>query len=260
MPTASLFLLMALGADPAPGADRQPIPVEEVRQVVAAVVGAAEENAALAKGQLEGDALLDFYVRRAAAAAREEHASAQAFLVALGVALDHGDLLRNNLLTRFYLKGVESDEARQRRLKALGKPTLRGRRDWVQHFAVSAALAAFASPELAEQAGITKELLDARPGGSGFSFGDLAADYAGVGFGKALLEGDAEGTRLRRLAEEFRGDDYLPASAKDLEEGIPRDRLEKAYGGSKDPRLLRACEKVRKQVEESPGFKRADKP
>src|SRR5438105_663188 len=154
MATASLCLCVALGLGlPSAGPTEKDTPaVEEVRAVVAAVVAAAEENAALPQGRRDGDALLDHYVRRAAAAAREQHVSERAFLVALGVALDHGDLLRNNLLTRFYLARVEPDDARQRRLKALGKPTLRGRSDWVQHFAVSAALTAFLGPEAAEQA------------------------------------------------------------------------------------------------------------
>src|SRR5262245_37494696 len=155
---------------------------EEARPVVAAVVRAAEENAARAKGKLDGDALADFYVRRAAAEARDKGLSPKAFLVGLGVALDSTDLLRKNVLLRGVLAQIETDSERDKRLKVLGQPTLRGRHDWMMHFAVSGALTAQLGPDAAEQIGLTKELLDSREGGSGFSFGDLAADYAGVAF------------------------------------------------------------------------------
>ena len=46
-------------------------------------------------------------------------------------------------------------------------------------FAISAALTAHSGAERAKQVGVAKEFLDAL-GSSGFSFADLAADYAGI--------------------------------------------------------------------------------
>jgi hypothetical protein len=254
-----LPLCLAVAGADAPAA-RAPASPEQVRRVLAAVVRAAEENDARAEGRLDGDALADFYVRRAAAAAREEKVPPAAFLLALGVALDDTNVLRGNPVARLYLKQVESDAERKRRLRVVGKPTLRGRHDWVMHFTISAALTAHSGPAVAEQIGILKEVLDST-GSSGFSFGDLAADFAGIAFANLLLDRPEEArSRLRDLAETFDGNRYLPASAKDLEEDIPRERFQKLYGGTDEPRFARMCEKIRKSVLDAPGFRGSTSP
>jgi hypothetical protein len=227
-------------------------PADEVRKVVAAVVAAAEENAARGPEKLTGDALTDYYIRRAAAAAKAKGVSPRAFLLALGVAVDDSGLLRKNLLTRSYLKKVESDAERSRRLRSIGEPRLRRRHDWVLHFCISAALTAQVGPDAAEQIGITKELLDARLT-SGFSFADLAADFAGVLFAKAVLSKAAD-QPLRRIAESFRGTDFLP-DINDLEEGLALQQFLDKYGGVKDPRFRKACDTIRARVARSPGLR-----
>jgi hypothetical protein len=244
-----ICLVLLPGADP-PATKPMPPSPEEVRKVVTAIVRAAEENAARPRDKLRGDALTDLYVRRAAAAAP----STAAFLVGLGVALDSTDLLRKNPLVGPYLARVESTAERRRRLRCLGQPALRGRHDWAMHFAVSAALTAHQGPNVAEATGLSKELMDAQPGGSGFSFGDLAADYAGVAFARKLLGAPERGQRvLRELAERFQGSDYLPP-IEDLEEGLSAARLAAKYGGADDPRLERACDAVRRRVLKAPGL------
>jgi hypothetical protein len=226
---------------------------EEAKTVVAAVVKAAEENAAKGKAKLDGDALADFYVRRAAASARDSGVAPGAFLLALGVALDDSDLLRNNFLLRRVLTQIESDQEREKRLKVLGQPTLRKRHDWLLHFAVSAALTSQLGADVAEQIGIAKELQDSR-GGSGFSFADLAADYSGIAFAQRLLEKDETGKKLLPgLAEGFKGDDFLP-KLDDLEDGLPAAKLQEKYGKIDDPRFVKRCEGVRELVKMSPGF------
>ena len=226
-------------------------PVGEVRKVVAAIVLVAEENAGRGGEKLQGDILFETYVRRAAAVARDEHLSPRAFLIGLGVALDHTSFLRRNPLIRPYLVQIESEEERQRRLKVIGRPTLRRREDWPLHFAIAAALTAHLSPEAAERLSIAKEVLDAQ-GTSGFSFADLAADYAGIALANRLLEADGE-KRLSDLVKAFKGDDYLPM-LNDLEDGLPWEDFTQKYGGITDPRFLRHCEAIRKRVLNSPGF------
>ena len=76
--------------------------------------------------------------------------------------------LRKNPVLRPFLAELETDAERQRRLKSIGRPCLRGREDWSLHFAISAALTARLGAEAAERLGIAKELWDAR-GDSGFS-------------------------------------------------------------------------------------------
>jgi hypothetical protein len=229
--------------------------VEEARAVLAAVVKAAEENAAKDKGKLDGDALAELYVRRAAAAAADGSLSAKGFLLGLGVALDDSDLLRKNLVLRRTLAQVETDREREKRLKVIGKPTLRNRHDWVLHFTISAGLTGQLGAAVAEQIGLEKEFLDMRPGGSGFSFGDLAADYAGVAFAQRLLDNDADAKKLlAALAEGFKGDDFLP-KVDDLEEGLSKASLEEKYGKGDDPRFLEQCKAVRERVRKAPGLK-----
>src|SRR5262245_59918315 len=139
---ATLFLVpLTLGLialEPA----RDTVKVEEVRVVVAAIVKAAEENAARKGEALAGDALADHYLRRAAAVTVAEKLSPAAVLVGLGVAMDDTDLLRKNIVFGGFLGQVENDRERARRLRVIAQPSLRGRHDWLLHFAVSAGICA----------------------------------------------------------------------------------------------------------------------
>lgn len=235
--------------------------IVNARLVLAAIVQAAEDNQRLPKpGALagpfrrSGDELTVYYVRAAAAAARRLPAEQQgsAFLLALGIALDDADLLRDNLLTRSLWRRIEPEAARRRRLRVLGVPTLHGRRDLAQHFAVSAALTAAAGPEAAEGAGVLKELLDTRGGGSGFSFADLAADLAGVAFARRLLD---QPGRLAGIEKGFALADYT-LSPKDLPEGMTSAEFVKKYGSTKDERFRRMQTDIRKRIAALPGYRK----
>lgn len=225
--------------------------VQEVRQIVAVIVDAAEANQRMFNGRMLEDQLADQYVRRAAEAAVRAK-STRGFLIALGVAVDESSMLRRNPLIRPFLMQIESDVERQRRLRALGKPSLRKRNDWLMHYWISAALTAHAGPEIAEQFGLAKELMDSR-GTSGFSFADLAADYAGIALARALLANDDNGlARLKLMATDFRGSDYLPA-IEDLEDGLPAARFEQKYGGLRDERFLTLRDSIKLRVEKAKG-------
>ena len=69
---------------------------------------------------------------------------------------------------------------------------MRGREDWARHYALSAALAVLEHPLVSDAAGLMKEELDALTHGSGFSFGDLAADRAGVRFADAATHSEVD--------------------------------------------------------------------
>ncbi len=242
---------------------------ENARTVLAAVVRAASENhrlsppptfcQAAAKGgnarasfRRSGDELTVYYVRVAAAAARQlpEKEAAPAFLLALGIALDDSPQLRTNLMTRGLWRKVEADDARKQRLAVLGEPTVHGRHDWAQHFAVSAALTAVAGPQAAESAGLLKEMLDAR-GGSGFSFADLAADFAGVAFARCLID---QPSRLAAIEKSFRLDDFI-LSPRGLPEGLTLAQFTKQYGSLQDERYLRVQADIRKRIAALPGHR-----
>ncbi len=242
---------------------------ENARTVLAAIVKAADANhrlppppspprvggeggSARAPFRRSGDELTVYYVRTAAAAARKlpQKEAAPAFLLALGIALDDSPLLRTNFMTRGLWRKVESDDARKQRLAVLGEPTLHGRHDLAQHFFVSAALTAAAGPGAAESAGVYKEMLDSR-GGSGFSFADLSADFAGIAFARHLL---AKPERLADIEKSFRIGDYT-ISPRGLPEGLTAAQFEKQYGSLKDARYLRVQEDIRKRIAARPGYR-----
>lgn len=248
--SCSFFILHSSSLGEPASADKS-IPVNDVRRIVAAVVSAAEHNNA-ARCQWQGDGLANYYVRSAAAVAAQENLAPRAFLLALGVSLDQTNVLRGNPFTRGYLKQLESDEDRARRLKLLGTPSLKGRADWLQHFAVCAALTVQTDAKTAEQIGILKELNDSF-GKSGFSFADLAANDAGIAFAEKLLACPQPRQLLAGLAKDFRGEEYLPFM-DDLEDGLPWEQLLERYGGPTDPRFLKACAAVRHCVRQLPVF------
>ena len=66
--------------------------------------------------------------------------------------------------------------------------TLGGRNDLMRHFVLSAGIHAASSGRTVLGLGELKELLDSNPGGSGFSFDDMAANLAGARFAATLLE------------------------------------------------------------------------
>jgi hypothetical protein len=234
--------------------------IANARTVLSAIVNAAGDNhrlpqrdapGAVAPFRRSGDELTVYYVSAGAAAAQRlpEKEAAPAFLLALGIALDDSTLLRTNLLTGGLWRKVEPEDARKKRLEVLGEPTLHGRHDLAQHFAVSAALTAAAGPQAAENAGIMKEMLDSR-GGSGFSFADLAADFAGIAFARLLLD---KPSRLADIEKTFRIGDYsIPP--RGLTEGLTAAEFAKKYGSIKDDRYLRLQADIRKRIDALPGY------
>jgi len=220
------------------------------RKVLQAIVAAATQEAKK-NPPARGDALTEIYVRAAARAATELPAetAGPALLLALGIALDDSTLLRNNLLLSRRIKAIEPDEARKQRLAVLGSPTMRGRRDLCQHFAVSCTLTECVGEKLAEQLGILKEERDSRAGGSGFSFADLQADLAGIELAVRVKKGEI---KLATLAEQFRVADFLPDHAG-LDEGLNAPAFAKKYGSTSDPRFQQQVQAIRATIRKLPG-------
>jgi hypothetical protein len=248
-------------------ADSPPQPqVEHARTVLAAIVEAGKKNQQLplpadAKpgqpSRRSQDELTAYYFREAAAAAQHVPADHQtaAFLLALGIGLDTADLMRKNPVTRGLWLKIETDDERKKRLEVIGEPTMQGRHDWCQHFVVSGALSVQLGLKGAEMAGIAKEVLDAREGGSGFSFCDLVADLAGVSFAKQIL---ATPKTLAKVEKSFVVADYT-LSPKGLSDGLTQEEFAKEYGGVSDKRFLSKFEALRADVLALPGFKDKEK-
>jgi hypothetical protein len=106
--------------------------------------------------------------------------------------------------------------------------TLLGRQDLPKHWALSAALTANFGSSLSQAMGTWKEVSDSAPGGSGFSFIDLAADRSGTGIGRLSSADDsAAATALKmRTASQ---DQLLPIRALALAEGMSEDQFTRRF-------------------------------
>lgn len=132
-------------------------------------------------------------------------------------------LFANHRLPELVMPGAR-DWPRPRALQV----TLQSRHDFALHFIVSAVIAAQAGTPLADAAGLWKELADARRGGSGFSFNDLAADRAGTRLGELATR---EPRRLQAFMAESRAEsDFMPV-VSDLPEFLPNAEFVALYGG-----------------------------
>ena len=132
--------------------------------------------------------------------------------------------------------------------------TMRERRDWPKHFAVSAALTVLSLDRASDAVGLLKEELDA-DGGSGFSFGDLLADRAGTTFADfATRDEDSARALQARLAAGFRLDDYFPVAAG-LPEDIQDAELQSRYGGVGGKEYELVAAEVERRIAALPAYK-----
>lgn len=147
----------------------------------------------------------------------------RAAILALAIVLGH-----HRMAT--LVGGIDIADHRDKMRQFTGRVTLRGRRDWTQHFWVSAGLVVLSKGVVSDVVGVAKEGLDS-VSGSGFSFADLLADRAGTLFAMAATrDGKAARAIQDRLAKGVRVDDIFP-SAVGLPEGISAATLERSYGG-----------------------------
>lgn len=227
--------------------------VKATQYALQAIVRAARENHNRPESETStGDPLTELYVRAAAAAAVEgpEKHSAEAFLFAMGIALDDTATLRNLPKTQLFVTSVESGGQRSVRSAFMGDPTLGGRADLAKHFFVSAYLAALQGDEAALAAGLAKEMLDTRPGGSGFSFADIAADKAGIRFARAVLD---EQVTLQQLADGFAIDAHMPP-IDGLTEGLTAAQVLTQFGLPEDGRFQQQLRQIDRQLQELPAY------
>lgn len=129
---------------------------------------------------------------------------------------------------------------------------LRQRHDTAQHFMVSALIAAEADTPLADAVGLWKELADARSGGSGFSFNDLAADRAGTRFGELAVR---DPRRLQQRVAAGVGDADLMPEADDLPENLSERAFVAGFGGVGAPAYQRMLAKIESRLDAMPMFR-----
>lgn len=128
----------------------------------------------------------------------------RAAIVAFGIAVGHPRVAR--------LAGFKTNDALVNNAVAVSQgTTLNGRTDWPRHYAVSAALAVIQHPLVSDAGGLIKEQLDMLTLDSGFSFGDLAADRAGVRFAYAATHSaNSAGAMQARLRSGYAQKDFFP--------------------------------------------------
>jgi len=162
----------------------------------------------------------------------------------------HGDVAEENraALTALaaYLSGIslpkllEGDSQSIRRAPRV-LLSLHGRRDFAEHFMISAALAVNGGSRLANAIGLIKEEEDANKG-SGFSFTDLAANRAGVKLGERAT-GDAAAQVQQRLAAARSDGDLLP-DFRDLPEFMPQAEFDRRFGPVGGPRYQKLITRI----------------
>jgi hypothetical protein len=158
----------------------------------------------------------------AARSAAVEHN--RAAILALGIALGH------ERLARYAGLGRHSELVRAAIAVRAGT-TLRGRHDWARHYCLSAALAVVENSLISDAGGLIKEELDALTHGSGFSFGDLTADRAGVRFARAATASETAALAMQaRLQAGYVADDFFPP-ASDFPENLTVEQFRRDYGG-----------------------------
>ncbi len=145
-----------------------------------------------------------------------------------------------------YLAGIslprllESDSRSIRRAPRV-LLSLHGRRDFAEHFAISAALSVNGGSRLANAIGLIKEEEDAGRG-SGFSFTDLAVDRAGVRLGERALGSDA--AQVRTTLAAARGDAALLPDFRDLPEFMPQAEFDRRFGPIGGPRYQQVIARI----------------
>jgi len=171
----------------------------------------------------------------------------RAAVLALGIAIGHERLARQ--------AGLDAQSELVRSAISLRQgTTLRGRDDWPRHYALSAALAVLEHPLVSDAGGLIKEQLDALTRGSGFSFGDLAADRAGVRFAAAATRSEAAALALQaRVHGGFRIDDFFPP-AGDLPENLTLEQFRSSYGTVGSPRYRQMVAEIEARLDRCPGL------
>jgi hypothetical protein len=130
---------------------------------------------------------------------------------------------------------------------------LRGRRDFAQHFMISASLSMAGGNVFSDAVGLLKEIEDSR-GGSGFSFNDLCADKAGTRFGERATAFTRASEVQTRAAKSLTESDVMP-KVNDLPEHMSEAEFQRRFGGVDSPRYNNMIAEIDRRVERLPLYR-----
>jgi hypothetical protein len=143
--------------------------------------------------------------------------------------------------------GPADDRIALRRRILLG-----GRGDLSQHFWVSAALTVLSDEQRSLEVGLAKEMMDSTPGGTGFSFVDMAANSAGIRLAAVATRTSRSAHDLQtRIRQGVEVSDLLP-SIRGLPEQITSDRFQTEFGGLGGPETRRLLGEIDRRIGELP--------
>jgi hypothetical protein len=126
--------------------------------------------------------------------------------------------------------------------------TLNGRADWPRHFSLSAAIAVATHPFVSNATGLLKEELDSLSGGSGFSFGDLLADRAGIRFANAATRSrDSAIALAERVALDVKTSEFFPTNS-DLPENLSAVKFRESVGLVGSPRYQELTNEIEQRL------------
>ena len=170
-----------------------------------------------------------------------------AFALALERSADHDPLLENRaaIFALTILLGhpdlepfvgeVFDADLRAHADRIIGTVLLRGRDDWTRHFWVSAGMILLSNEATSDRIGRLKEQLDSKAGGTGFSFADMLANFAGNRLAIAAIRDQATARAVQARLARQAGVDAIFPSADGLPENIPAAELQSQYGGVGGP-------------------------
>ena len=149
--------------------------------------------------------------------------------------------------------GREIDGGRRKEIAKLDQRiSIRGRTDLSRHFWLSAALTVLSDQSRSMDVGITKELMDATAGGSGFSFVDLTADHTGTLFATVATRDLKSAQNLQlKIRDGIEIADFFP-DVTGLPEGIYRDEFQAEYGGLGGAETTKILEEIRRRLMRCP--------
>lgn len=131
------------------------------------------------------------------------------------------------------------------------KPILNARADLNQHFIFSAAIKILSEQGLSMAIGEFKELMDRSDDGSGYSFVDLAADFAGVEFAIAATNPTSAVSVQNILAGNIDERLFFP-NILDLPEGLSKNEFSLRFTQVDSPEYLQMVQSINQRIAKLP--------
>lgn len=219
-------------------------------QLSSRVVSAEFKQALLAQSQLIKSQLAETSARL------KLEAVLQPMFALAGERSQHGDAITENraLFVALAAYMLNRDiagllgESRPSPIRAK-KIYLQGRHDLSKHLVISAAITSLADSKLAALIGLDKEVDDSA-GGSGFSFADLAADYAGIRLAEAATASRADALRIQQLLGKPHSSTlYMPAT-RSLPEAMTESEFAQRYQHTESEHYQRMLAQINLDIEQ----------